>query len=939
MKNYAINKYISILIIILFFSVILSINSNGNTINSKSYSKSFEIPKNYYDLSKAPTKYIDFYDKSKYYFEEFNFPIGNFGNNYISYSPHGIDRIALYNNYFDSFGGDYGTGSYNPRCLNGTFLGVYMENGEEKISRILQKHSPTNRSATDLGLETLEDMDCFSNIPIGYYKYYDSEFSADIGLTVFSPLLPYDLKNSSIPSSVWIFNAYNPTDTPVDVSFLFSLENDIGWRHKYELKEGNIEKETTKIKYFWQRNGTYNYIKETDDLIGIIYTYDEDITSKSNPEYLGNMTLATVKQPNVTITYISEWQTLGDGKDLLDSFKETGMLINQNNTEQAVEDEKIYAGALSAKFTLAPKESKNIPFVLSTCFPIFNLSNQKSMSSNDFYKWSWTQYFDNSWDIAKYTFENYYDWLNEIEAWHESLYKSGLPNELVTYLIGGLSTFVSKVFFSDDPYWFTYSFGFESMQPTTYSDWFLCMYYPEVEKIAIKEFCKTIDGTADGFCPGSLWDVNNSLRLHQDLSFIIRAYRAWLWNQNDEMFLSNIYSTCKNVTLHRINRDVGDDGLIDNKGNDVRNDGWSMPKASCSNSLWLLNLRIMQNMADELKIYDDEQFYKKLFEKAQNSFIETFWHKSYKYEYFKLCAKKIGIWAFWKYPKGFVTYPEEIPLIGGIPMWFMLPILDSKACMIEQIYGVWHGRLMDIDILPISLTKTALNSIYKINYDYSKDRGWINGVMGNPPYIIDRFGVYYFNMANRIESYCQWSFASSLLSHDQKNEALNVTNITLKNNLYEKGGVYFGEDFNVFLAGTNKINRQGSSPLDWISNLIYWNLNKQGKVRGSEDHLGPPYPPRVLSDAPSWSLYQAAAGFTPCVGGLKIKPRIGGDNKIFITQFAGCKIMINVKGKGDSIISAEINGEPYNTFIDENLFIPLEKFFDRKEMFVSVYLS
>ena len=127
------------------------------------------------------------------YKEEYNFPIGNFGNNFISYDPHGIDRIALYNNFFDSFGGSFGTGSFKPRCLNGTFLSVYMNQNEKKVTRLLQQYPPEDRSAKNYGLQPIEKMECYSNIPIGYYKYQDTEFAADIGLIVYSPLILYDL--------------------------------------------------------------------------------------------------------------------------------------------------------------------------------------------------------------------------------------------------------------------------------------------------------------------------------------------------------------------------------------------------------------------------------------------------------------------------------------------------------------------------------------------------------------------------------------------------------------------------------------------------------------------------------------------------------------------------------------------------------------------------
>ena len=899
-------------------TVTAQVYGNGlQPVSSGFFDPRMKIPEHCFNLSKAPSEYE--YKGIKYK-EEFNFPIGTFGNNYISYGPHGIDRIALYNNFFDAFGGYFGTGSHNPRCLDGTFLGVFMNKDENKVTKLLQQHSPTNRGARDYGLQSVEKMGCWSNIPMGYYRYQDSEFPAEVGLIVYSPVLLYDVKNSSLPVSIWVFNAYNPTDTPVEVSFLFSLENDIGWRSKVNDDSS------------WQRTGTYNYIHKEGDRVGVKFTYDEDLMSMAHPEYLGTMTLATFQQPDVTISYVSEWGTLGDGNDLLATFSTNGTLSNQDNTERAVEGEHIYAGALSAKVLLEPGEGKNIPFVLATCFPIFNLSNMSGMPSEAVYEWYWTNYFNDSWDIATYALENHEAWWRNINDWQEKLYSSGLPPEMMTYMMGSLTNFVSSVFFSKEGYWFTVSVplgSFENVVAITYTNWFLCMFYPEIVKYSAREHCKTIY-EKDGFCPGCLW--NSTGMLHQDLSFIIHEYRAWMWNQDDIEFLHEIYPYCKKVIEYRIKQDVNEkDGLIHNGGNDLRNDQWAMPTSSALNSLWLLSLKCMVSMAKHLNDSDNASYFEEWFETAQRGFIDRLWYEGLKYEYFKLCAEKFGWWAQWQYPHGKEFF--DIPKIG-------IPILirDSHACMIEQIIGAWHGRLIDEDILPLEKTKTALNSVYNINCDHDHGYGWINAVMGNPPCFIDRFGTYFYNVPNRITPVRQWTFATSLLTHGSKKEGIHVANITKERQLYENGGVYVTYNDTVFLCGTNKRNRVGESFKDFIKGKFFepfisglitgnWNLDLE--------HVAY-YPPRLNYDLPSWALYQAAAGFTPCIGGLKIKPRVGGEDVFYMTQYAGCKIEMNVTGTGNIIETVEINGAPYTVIVDGKVFIPLENFIEQDKMFIHI---
>jgi len=919
MKKKFIKSLIFILVIVLFFGQYI-IHPVAHKISKKTdiskteififSNPNLKIPDHCYNLSKASNIYTDRNNKQKKYFEEFNFPIGNFGNNYISYSPHGIDRIALYNNMFDSLGGSYGTGAYSPQCLNGTFLGVYCNNGEKKIAKILQKFPPTDRKAKDYGLKTIKEMECYSNIPIGYYRYLDPELSADLGLVVYSPLILYDIKNSTIPSSIWVFNAYNPTNKPIEVSFLFSLENDIGWQNK----KGD---DST-----WQRTGSYNFIKETEDMIGVVSTYNKNIMSKSHPEYLGDMTLATIKQPNVTISFISEWDIFGDGKDLLSNFIFNGELSNKNNSDYAIEEKHIYAGALSTKISLKPGEEKEIPFILSTCFPFFNLSNKvkPGLANQDLQKWYWTNFFNDSWDIAGYSIENREEWLKAIELWQQKLYSSGLNSEMVTFLIGSLTTIVSDVFFSNNNLWFNTRWNFDS-DISTYIDWFFCMFYPEIAKYCSLQRSDIINKNNGQYEPNHI--------LHGELDFVIRSYHAWIWNQQDEEFLKNIYDSCKKAIEYTINKDVNlkDDCLIHNIGNDLRNDMWAIPFSSSLNSQWLLCLKCMASMAKQLNYIDDKNYFLDLFEKAQDSFIKRFWFKGSQYEYFKLCDKKIGFWGWGE---------EQKP----IPV----PIRDSEACMIEQIVGVWHGKTMDQEILPIYKVNNALKSIFNVNKDYHHNLGWITSVMGNNPfYFIDKFGTYLYNVPNKITPYCQWSLASSLLSYGLNEEAMKVANIAVENNLYKKGGIYFGDDDYVHLCGTNtrnKVNQCFKDKLKWEISWIFERITGGG-VSGSRaaDYLGPPYPPRGMFDLPSWSFYQAAGGFNPCIGGLKIKPKISKDNSFYMCQFAECIIEMNVSGCGDFIKSVKVNGEPYYTIIDEQIFIPLKIFENLSKMDISVILE
>src|SRR5262249_20477330 len=125
--------------------------------------------------------------------------------------------------------------------------------------------------------------------PYGYMVYPSNDHSpVQVRMREFSPMIPGDLENSSLPVAVQEFELSNPTGKDVDASVMVSMPNFIGWQMV-------LEKPDTKEEYVFSKTGEgqYHRLKTEGNYMGLV------MGSKKSPDdrLNGQICLLTETRP------------------------------------------------------------------------------------------------------------------------------------------------------------------------------------------------------------------------------------------------------------------------------------------------------------------------------------------------------------------------------------------------------------------------------------------------------------------------------------------------------------------------------------------------------------------------------------------------------------------------------------------------------------------
>ena len=141
------------------------------------------------------------------------FPTGGLGGGTIIMNGQGERNIwQIFNNFTQA-------------TMPESFFAIQTKTGDQTpITRQLQTSEGNFRAMDSLTFE--------GEYPMGWYHFFDNQIPVDVDLEVFSPFIPLDAKNTALPCVIYTFKATNNTNSTVDVNFLATQKNPIGYKGK-----------------------------------------------------------------------------------------------------------------------------------------------------------------------------------------------------------------------------------------------------------------------------------------------------------------------------------------------------------------------------------------------------------------------------------------------------------------------------------------------------------------------------------------------------------------------------------------------------------------------------------------------------------------------------------------------------------------------------------
>jgi len=339
-----------------------------------------------------------------------SFPLGGIGAGCIQINGKAERAIwQIFNNF---------KGAFVPH----SFFAVRVKAaGSEPIVRALQ----TSRVGPFEGMKRLSFR---GEYPFAWYDFGDASLPVVVSTEAFTPFIPLDTRDSAIPCAIFNFTARNTSDKGVEVSFLATQQNAVGFTDDAKI-DG---------RRFGGYGGNSNRVLKKRRATILHMTSNRE---KDSPVY-GDMALAAFEDK---VTATASWDSL---EALLKDMSEDGVLSGGESAGPSPAGQTL-DGALAVPFILKPGQSRSVTFVLTWYFPNGRHGRGKWGGEGNMYA--------NWWDSALNVTRDIRERLDELSdltrLYHDTFYASNLPHWLLDRIGSQVAVLRSKTcFWTKDGY-------------------------------------------------------------------------------------------------------------------------------------------------------------------------------------------------------------------------------------------------------------------------------------------------------------------------------------------------------------------------------------------------------------------------------------------------------------------------------------------------------
>lgn len=307
--------------------------------------------------------------------------------------------------------------------LSGCFASIWTKRGERTQARSL-----TLKNA--YGLPNVQSLEFQGLFPEAFLRPIDSAIPLQVRLRVFSPLIPHDLRNSSFPAGLFLFELKNPSAVPIEVSVLLSWENVLGAGGTAML--GEVRKRNGgAVRALLDEQGFFGI-----EMQGPVLTSGNSASEHFQDNTTGEMALM-VRPPRkeVTIT-TAEWNALSRPQ-WWEQFAKEGAVEGTVGLGQ--EGKTHPAGAIAVRLTLRPGDYVDIPFAVA-----WHIPHHFALSGVDYGDYA-GKHFPSAVRTAQELLTEYHHLIALTEEAQRRLLNSNLPRPLVSQVINCASVLYTHI--------------------------------------------------------------------------------------------------------------------------------------------------------------------------------------------------------------------------------------------------------------------------------------------------------------------------------------------------------------------------------------------------------------------------------------------------------------------------------------------------------------
>jgi len=343
-------------------------------------------------------------------------PLGGLGTGSVEIRPDGcLHEWLIFNN--EPWAG-YGPLRSPVNKDDLTFIMRVKGKGEEPVLRLLRttpwddvKKMTYNTSATVMNpyhtpwIKPVEKISFEGRPPLAVLNYHDRVFE-EVGLKVnlkaFGPLVPNDVRTSSIPAAIFTFHLENVGRDRLEVSLMALMRN------PHTVREG--------VK------GVNRIV--TDEGFVALEMGAEHFTERDRM-YGGSLSIAILGEgtgaAGITVKRDHEVERVHKLRRILVDFREDGHV--EGGLEAEALDEDLY-GALTKNLVLGPKEEEEVIFLMAWFYP--NHIDLKGRRLGHFYE----RFLGSSLEVIRYVARNLDEIRNKVLGLVEALYDASYEDWL-----------------------------------------------------------------------------------------------------------------------------------------------------------------------------------------------------------------------------------------------------------------------------------------------------------------------------------------------------------------------------------------------------------------------------------------------------------------------------------------------------------------------------
>jgi len=623
------------------------------------------------------------------------FPIGGIGSGMICLEGTGAFSHVSVRNRMEFF---------NEPC---TFSALCIK-GDKNIARVLEGPVPNwkifgaartgnGASGSSYGFPRFKEAEFKARFPFGTVTLKDPKIPIEVYLTGWSPFIPGDADNSSLPVGALEYTFKNPTSGSIEAVYSYNTKNFMS-----TLREGHT--------VLPLKNGFVLYQKGTED----------------NPEAEGAFA-AFIDDAKTTVDHC--WFKGGwwDAMTLTWKNIEEGKLFNNPPVKGACP-----GASLFVPVTLKPGEEKTIRVMIAWYVPKTDLrlgrdpenapeTDETTCACSEFHIPWYAGKFKDIFEVADY-WRFKYDYLREkTTIFRNAFYESTLPEEVIEAVAANLTILKSPTILrqTDGRLWCfegcsddrgcchgscTHVWNYAQAKPHL---------FPGLERsLRQTEFNESQDERGHQTFRSNLpiRSVVHDFHAASDgqLGGIMKVYREWRIS-GDTQWLKALWSKVKLSLDYCINTwDPKEKGYLEEPHHNTYDIEYWGPDGHCS-SFYLGALAAAIEMGKALD--DNIGHYEKLLEKGKKYF-ET---DLYDGEYFIQKIVTVGLETTFKpldYSSNGEGYKEIIELLNGEGPKYQY----GTGCLSDGVLGLWIARVCGLDeIIDTEKVKSHLKAVHKYN--------------------------------------------------------------------------------------------------------------------------------------------------------------------------------------------------------------------------------